>query len=219
MNQLDGKKKLRGPRSLVRKWRSQLSAILPNLRSRKIAASATNCSRWLGRLAEEISTSPLNQLTFFLAAVGVVLGVVSGWNQLVGFLGRAWQALSLAILVAIVAIKVSSRVAASRRREQGNTRTAAGRAALLKLLRGGALLTRSQATEFLKQVIGNEAEQVLNRLIGVCTSLPTTPHLVVGRSACRVGVGPSLNRSWAQRSRPVVQAGRRAFPGDESVVD
>ena len=55
--------------------------------------------------------------------------------------------------------------------------------------------------------------------IGVCTSLPTTPHLVVGRSACRVGVGPSLNRSWAQRSRPVVQAGRRAFPGDESVVD
>ena len=46
-----------------------------------------------------------------------------------------------------------------------------------------------------------------------------TPHLVVGRSACRVGVGPSLNRSWAQRSRPVVQAGRRAFPGDESVVD
>ena len=54
---------------------------------------------------------------------------------------------------------------------------------------------------------------------GVCTSLPTTPHLVVGRSACRVGVGPSLNRSWAQRSRPVVQAGRRAFPGDESVVD
>ena len=53
----------------------------------------------------------------------------------------------------------------------------------------------------------------------VCTSLPTTPHLVVGRSACRVGVGPSLNRSWAQRSRPVVQAGRRAFPGDESVVD
>ena len=58
-----------------------------------------------------------------------------------------------------------------------------------------------------------------NTLIGVCTSLPTTPHLVVGRSACRVGVGPSLNRSWAQRSRPVVQAGRRAFPGDESVVD
>ena len=56
-------------------------------------------------------------------------------------------------------------------------------------------------------------------IIGVCTSLPTTPHLVVGRSACRVGVGPSLNRSWAQRSRPVVQAGRRAFPGDESVVD
>ena len=56
-------------------------------------------------------------------------------------------------------------------------------------------------------------------VIGVCTSLPTTPHLVVGRSACRVGVGPSLNRSWAQRSRPVVQAGRRAFPGDESVVD
>ena len=55
--------------------------------------------------------------------------------------------------------------------------------------------------------------------IDVCTSLPTTPHLVVGRSACRVGVGPSLNRSWAQRSRPVVQAGRRAFPGDESVVD
>ena len=55
--------------------------------------------------------------------------------------------------------------------------------------------------------------------VGVCTSLPTTPHLVVGRSACRVGVGPSLNRSWAQRSRPVVQAGRRAFPGDESVVD
>ena len=55
--------------------------------------------------------------------------------------------------------------------------------------------------------------------IWVCTSLPTTPHLVVGRSACRVGVGPSLNRSWAQRSRPVVQAGRRAFPGDESVVD
>ena len=54
---------------------------------------------------------------------------------------------------------------------------------------------------------------------GVCTSLPTTPHLVVGRSACRVGVRPSLNRSWAQRSRPVVQAGRRAFPGDESVVD
>ena len=40
---------------------------------------------------------------------------------------------------------------------------------------------------------------------------------VVGRSACRVGVGPSLNRSWAQRSRPVVQAGRRAFPGDESL--
>ena len=61
---------------------------------------------------------------------------------------------------------------------------------------------------------GNE-----NTWIGVCTSLPTTPHLVVGRSACRVGVGPSLNRSWAQRSRPVVQAGRRAFPGDESVVD
>ena len=58
-----------------------------------------------------------------------------------------------------------------------------------------------------------------NARIGVCTSLPTTPHLVVGRSACRVGVGPSLNRSWAQRSRPVVQAGRRAFPGDESVVD
>ena len=58
-----------------------------------------------------------------------------------------------------------------------------------------------------------------NRLIGVCTSLPTTPHLVVGRSACRVGVRPSLNRSWAQRSRPVVRAGRRAFPGDESVVD
>ena len=58
-----------------------------------------------------------------------------------------------------------------------------------------------------------------NGRIGVCTSLPTTPHLVVGRSACRVGVGPSLNRSWAQRSRPVVQAGRRAFPGDESVVD
>ena len=58
-----------------------------------------------------------------------------------------------------------------------------------------------------------------NPTIGVCTSLPTTPHLVVGRSACRVGVGPSLNRSWAQRSRPVVQAGRRAFPGDESVVD
>ena len=57
------------------------------------------------------------------------------------------------------------------------------------------------------------------RPVGVCTSLPTTPHLVVGRSACRVGVGPSLNRSWAQRSRPVVQAGRRAFPGDESVVD
>ena len=56
-------------------------------------------------------------------------------------------------------------------------------------------------------------------IIGVCTSLPTTPHLVVGRSACRIGVGPSLNRSWAQRSRPVVQAGRRAFPGDESVVD
>ena len=56
-------------------------------------------------------------------------------------------------------------------------------------------------------------------VIGVCTSPPTTPHLVVGRSACRVGVGPSLNRSWAQRSRPVVQAGRRAFPGDESVVD
>ena len=56
-------------------------------------------------------------------------------------------------------------------------------------------------------------------MIGVCTSLPTTPHFVVGRSACRVGVGPSLNRSWAQRSRPVVQAGRRAFPGDESVVD
>ena len=64
-------------------------------------------------------------------------------------------------------------------------------------------------------------EQVFpfNGAIGVCTSLPTTPHLVVGRSACRVGVGPSLNRSWAQRSRPVVQAGRRAFPGDESVVD
>ena len=60
---------------------------------------------------------------------------------------------------------------------------------------------------------------VNNAGIGVCTSLPTTPHLVVGRSACRVGVGPSLNRSWAQRSRPVVQAGRRAFPGDESVVD
>ena len=58
-----------------------------------------------------------------------------------------------------------------------------------------------------------------NTLVGVCTSLPTTPHLVVGRSACRVGVRPSLNRSWAQRSRPVVQAGRRAFPGDESVVD
>ena len=58
-----------------------------------------------------------------------------------------------------------------------------------------------------------------NIRIGVCTSLPTTPHLVVGRSACRVGVRPSLNRSWAQRSRPVVQAGRRAFPGDESVVD
>ena len=58
-----------------------------------------------------------------------------------------------------------------------------------------------------------------NSAFGVCTSLPTTPHLVVGRSACRVGVGPSLNRSWAQRSRPVVQAGRRAFPGDESVVD
>ena len=58
-----------------------------------------------------------------------------------------------------------------------------------------------------------------NDEIGVCTSLPTTPHLVVGRSACRVGVGPSLNRSWAQRSRPVVQAGRRALPGDESVVD
>ena len=57
------------------------------------------------------------------------------------------------------------------------------------------------------------------RGFGVCTSLPTTPHLVVGRSACRVGVRPSLNRSWAQRSRPVVQAGRRAFPGDESVVD
>ena len=51
-----------------------------------------------------------------------------------------------------------------------------------------------------------------NPIVGVCTSLPTTPHLVVGRSACRVGVGPSLNRSWAQRSRPVVQAGRRAFP-------
>ena len=62
-------------------------------------------------------------------------------------------------------------------------------------------------------------EEGNNLGIGVCTSLPTTPHLVVGRSACRVGVGPSLNRSWAQRSRPVVQAGRRAFPGDESVVD
>ena len=33
-------------------------------------------------------------------------------------------------------------------------------------------------------------------VVGVCTSLPTTPHLVVGRSACRVGVRPSLNRSW-----------------------
>ena len=32
------------------------------------------------------------------------------------------------------------------------------------------------------------------------------------------GVGWT-DRSWAQRSRPVVQAGRRAFPGDESVVD
>ena len=63
------------------------------------------------------------------------------------------------------------------------------------------------------------AQDYRNGLFGVCTSLPTTPHLVVGRSACRVGVGPSLNRSWAQRSRPVVQAGRRAFPGDESVVD
>ena len=62
-------------------------------------------------------------------------------------------------------------------------------------------------------------DQIRFDAIGVCTSLPTTPHLVVGRSACRVGVGPSLNRSWAQRSRPVVQAGRRAFPGDESVVD
>ena len=66
---------------------------------------------------------------------------------------------------------------------------------------------------------GDVMEITLNTAIGVCTSLPTTPHLVVGRSACRVGVGPSLNRSWAQRSRPVVQAGRRAFPGDESVVD
>ena len=64
-----------------------------------------------------------------------------------------------------------------------------------------------------------ECGAIQNPRIGVCTSLPTTPHLVVGRSACRVGVGPSLNRSWAQRSRPVVQAGRRAFPGDESVVD
>ena len=64
-----------------------------------------------------------------------------------------------------------------------------------------------------------QASTTHNPRVGVCTSLPTTPHLVVGRSACRVGVGPSLNRSWAQRSRPVVQAGRRAFPGDESVVD
>ena len=60
----------------------------------------------------------------------------------------------------------------------------------------------------------NKGDQPFYKIkrVGVCTSLPTTPHLVVGRSACRVGVGPSLNRSWAQRSRPVVQAGRRAFP-------
>ena len=74
---------------------------------------------------------------------------------------------------------------------------------------GGILANDTQPADFIRE----------NLLIGVCTSLPTTPHLVVGRSACRVGVRPSLNRSWAQRSRPVVQAGRRAFPGDESVVD
>ena len=69
------------------------------------------------------------------------------------------------------------------------------------------------------RLLGRIGLRIGNSRLGVCTSLPTTPHLVVGRSACRVGVGPSLNRSWAQRSRPVVQAGRRAFPGDESVVD
>ena len=56
-------------------------------------------------------------------------------------------------------------------------------------------------------------------VIGVCTSLPTTPYLVVGWCACRVRVGPSLNRWWGQRPRLVAQAGRRAFPGDGSVVD
>ena len=59
----------------------------------------------------------------------------------------------------------------------------------------------------------------LIRLVGVCTSLPTTPYLVVGWCACRVRVGPSLNRWWGQRPRLVAQAGRRAFPGDGSVVD
>ena len=80
---------------------------------------------------------------------------------------------------------------------------------------GGMKNNRNTAPEEVLMI----QEHLHNAGFGVCTSLPTTPHLVVGRSACRVGVGPSLNRSWAQRSRPVVQAGRRAFPGDESVVD
>ena len=82
---------------------------------------------------------------------------------------------------------------------------------------GGQVKTFPQREDY-RQAVGSEAQPTTDK-IRVCTSLPTTPHLVVGRSACRVGVGPSLNRSWAQRSRPVVQAGRRAFPGDESVVD
>ena len=84
----------------------------------------------------------------------------------------------------------------------------------VKANQGAAGVDEQSIADFEKKLKGN-----LYKSIGVCTSLPTTPHLVVGRSACRVGVGPSLNRSWAQRSRPVVQAGRRAFPGDESVVD
>lgn len=114
-------------------------------------------TRWLVRLGRELE-SPLNQIQFFLALAGLILGLLAGWSLLVAFVVQHWIPI-LAALLGSFLITLFIRLFSRSREPEGNPSFRRGQAAILRLL-AASPITRDEAIRFLRGHVGDQAEEV-----------------------------------------------------------
>ena len=122
-------------------------------------------SRWVARLGKELEDSPFNQLTFFLAFAGLVFGVVSSWDLVVGVFSRSWKVFLVAVTAAALALAIIRRYGRKKAKDQNEEILSRAHASLSRLLQQSSAVTHRHAVEFLEENHGAAAKSLVDALL------------------------------------------------------